>query len=164
MVLRFWHVKSELLSHRPRKAKALGLWIPRPLSSPLTLQFGVLFSRQVQEHPTPSSHNGLIQHQPALLVGDVPPPRLTSTIPGSETSSHTRSSVGKRGVLGLSHIRRLPLIGSLTRAFPANRRLNWAGSARPYGAGAVLGTVTQGFAFASFRVVQLQAYSGLFSL
>ena len=70
MVLRFWHVKRELLSHRLSKAKALGLWIPRPLSYPLTLQFGVLFSRQVQEHPTPSSHNGLIQHQPALLIGD----------------------------------------------------------------------------------------------
>ena len=70
MVLRFWHVKRELLSHRLSKAKALGLWIPRPLSYPLTLQFGVLLGRQVQEHSAPSSHNGLIQHQPTLLVRD----------------------------------------------------------------------------------------------
>ena len=46
MVLRFLHVKRELLSHRLSKAKALGLWIPRPLSYPLTLQFGVLLDRQ----------------------------------------------------------------------------------------------------------------------
>src|ERR1035438_7103856 len=62
----------------------------------------------------------------------MPPPRLTSTIPDSETSSHTLCSVGKWGVLGLSHIRRLPLIGFLTRAFPANRRLNRAGSLGHY--------------------------------
>jgi hypothetical protein len=58
----------------------------------------------------------------------------------------------------LSPSRRLPLIGFLTRAFPADRGLNWAGSARPYGSGVVLGTLTQGFLFASFRV-----HAGLFS-
>ena len=35
-----------------------------------SVQFGVLFGRQVQEHSTSSSHDSLVQHQPALLIGD----------------------------------------------------------------------------------------------
>src|ERR1035438_9099189 len=58
----------------------------------------------------------------------MPPPRLRSTIPGSETSSHTLCSVGKWGVLGLSHIRRLPLIGFLTHGPEPLQRL--CGNAR----------------------------------
>ena len=67
-MLHFRHLKRELLSHRLRKAKALGLWIPRPLSSPLTLQSGVLFGRQLQEYATATGGDRLVQHEPALLI------------------------------------------------------------------------------------------------
>src|ERR1035438_5123701 len=86
----------------------------------------------------------------------MPPPRLTGTIPGSETSSHTLCGVGKWGVLGLSHIRRSPLIGFLTRAFPANRRLGTRPSVRG-GGGA--GDGDPGF---RLRFAQGRSIAGIF--